>query len=395
MDSKFKFAADSVLKNKAYPALAEWQASPYTSEWRQFAKHWPYTVPCELHEHCDTHNFSYQIKNVDSADPDSFYSVGLGFFDFSIDYFDLIPPAVFDKKLTILFYYHEGDNPFRIKQRLDYLCWQHNLPIDCYRFVSGNTVADTIPGFAWFPDHELLYWHRNYRVQATAIHHESRPYQFTILNRTHKWWRATVMTDLQRHGILDRSQWSYNTDLSLDNDPAENPIEVDTLELTQDLKEFIKFGPYTCDNLNSDQHNDHHLHVTEHYSQSYCHIVIETHFDADQSNGAFLTEKTFKPIKHGQPFVVVGPVGSLQALRDLGYRTFDHAIDNSYDIEPNNTRRWQMALEAIKKISQQNTRSWFESCMNDVQHNQQHFLASKYNRLNTLYDKLLHVVATP
>jgi hypothetical protein len=130
--------------------------------------------------------------------------------------------------------------------------------------------------------------------------------------------------------------------------------------------------------------------VPKHYTDSYCHIVIETHFDADQSGGSFLTEKTFKPIKHGQPFVIVGPPGSLQALRDLGYRTFDHAIDNSYDLEHNNTRRWQRVLDTIKQIQQQDPDSWFQSCLTDLQHNQQHFLASKHTRLNTLYDKLLH-----
>jgi hypothetical protein len=64
MASEFNFAADAVLRSKAYPALAEWFAHPYTAEWRQFRYHWPYTVPCELHEHCATHNFPYQIHPV-------------------------------------------------------------------------------------------------------------------------------------------------------------------------------------------------------------------------------------------------------------------------------------------------------------------------------------------
>jgi hypothetical protein len=121
---------------------------------------------------------------------------------------------------------------------------------------------------------------------------------------------------------------------------------------------------------------------------------METHFDADQSGGAFLTEKTFKPIKHGQPFVIVGAPGSLKALRALGYRTFDHAIDNSYDLETDNTRRWQMTLNAIQKIQEQDPDQWFSSCLDDILYNQQHFLRSKKDRLNNLYDKLLHVVAT-
>jgi len=395
MSYEFNFVADAVLQNKAYPALAEWQARPYTDEWRQFAFHWPYTVPCELHEHCATHGFAYQLRSIRNCQgPQNFYCIGLGFFDFSIDYFDLIPMEVFEQSFTILFYYHEGDNPFRIKNRLDHLCQLHGLDPNCYRFISGNTAADRIKNFVWFADHELLYWHRNHKVLPSSVHLNPRPYRFTILNRTHKWWRATVMADLQRAGILDVSQWSYNTELTLSDDIADNPLEIDILNLRQHVAEFLQQGPYVCDQLSANQHNDHHLHVPEHYTQSYCHIVLETHFDADQSGGAFLTEKTFKPIKHGQPFVIVGPAGSLQALRDLGYKTFDHVIDNRYDLETNNTRRWQMILDTIQQINSQDPDAWFASCLDDICHNQQHFVAGKRARLNRLYDKLLHQLAT-
>jgi hypothetical protein len=391
MPSKFKFSADAIMRDKAYPALAEWQARPYTAEWREFRYHWPYTVPCELHEHCATHKFPYDLHSVSACSgSDNFYTVGLGFFDFGIDYFALIPPAVFEQGQTVLFYYHEGDNPARIKQRLDQLCSQHGRDTSCYYFISGNTAADHLKNFVWFPDHELLYWQRNRAVPASAIHLNPRPWRFTILNRTHKWWRATCMADLLRAGILDHSQWSYNTDITVGDDPVDNPIEMETLGLKSAVEEFMQSGPYTCDNLTADQHNDHHLHVAQHYTQSYCHIVMETHFDADQSGGAFLTEKTFKPIKHGQPFVIAGAPGSLQALRDLGYRTFDHAIDNRYDLETNNTQRWQMLLDTIQTIKNHDLDAWFQSCLDDVLYNQQHFLKSKHDRLNTLYDKLLH-----
>jgi hypothetical protein len=395
MDYKFNFAADTIVKNKAYPALATWSAQPYTPEWRQFRYHWPYTVPCELHEHCATHHVDYKINQATECKGSKyFYTIGLGFFDFNIDYIGLIPPQVFENNLTVLFYYHEGDNPWRIKHRLDQLCQLHARDPNCYRFVSGNTAADKIKNFAWFPDHELLYWHRNQQVVATGIHTDSRPYTFTILNRTHKWWRATIMTDLKLSGILDESLWSYNTGLGLGDDPLDNPIEIDCLGLRSDIEKFLNHDPYVCDNLSVDQHNDHHLHVSEHYTQSYCHVVVETHFDADQSDGAFLTEKTFKPIKHGQPFVIAGAPGSLKALRDLGYRTFDHAIDNSYDLETNNTRRWQKLKQAIEQIRCQDLDTWFKSCLEDLRFNQHHFLSAKHDRVNTLYDKLLHQLAT-
>ena len=393
MDSRLNFVADSIIKGKAYPALATWSAKPYTNEWRQFGQHWPHTIPCELHEHCKTHRYPYQLQTIDqTTELDCLYCIGLGFFNFDIDYFSLIPEkiisAVKKQQLKILFYYHEGDNPYRIKQRLDQLCKNHQLKINSYKFVSGNTAADLIKNFAWFPDHELLYWHRNQKIPATSIHLNARPYDFTVLNRTHKWWRATIMTDLVNRKILNRSQWSYNTKVQVDDVPENNPLEIELLGLNSQIDNFLSQGPYTCDSLTADQHNNHHLHVPEHYTQSYCHIVLETHYDADQSGGAFLTEKTFKPIKHGQPFVIVGPAGSLAALRKLGYRTFDHVIDNSYDQEIDNTQRWIKLRNTIEQIKSQNLHMWFTKCLDDICHNQQLFCSDKYNRLNNLHHKL-------
>jgi hypothetical protein len=384
VDSQFRFVTDRIVKDKIYPALAQWEAAPYTTSWRLFAKNWPNTIPLELLEHCRTHNYPCSI----AATGPGFYAIGIGFFNFDVDYFKLIPDWVYKNNNTVLFYYHEGDNPYRIKQRLDELCVKHKLPVNCYRFISGNTAADNIPGFIYFPDHELLYWHRSQHIKPGPVNLNTRSKEFTALSRTHKWWRATVMTDLVRNGVSINSYWSYNTGTVLAESPGDNPIEVDLLSIQSDIDEFLKGAPYTCDFQTSDQHNDHSQIESVHYSNSYCNIVLETHYDADQSGGAFLTEKTFKPIKYGQPFVIVGAPGSLAALRKLGYRTFDHAINNSYDTIQNNTQRWQQTLYAIQQLQQQDMHSWFQNCIPDIQHNQQLFLSSKYTRLNSLLERL-------
>jgi hypothetical protein len=196
------------------------------------------------------------------------------------------------------------------------------------------------------------------------------------------------MTDLHRAGLLENSYWSYGTDITAGEAETDNPIEVDTLNIRADIAEFLSRGPYTCDTLTAEQHNDHHVIETDHHAESYCNIVLETHFDADGSGGAFLTEKTFKAIKHGQPFVIVGCAGSLAALRSLGYRTFDHAIDNSYDNISNNTERWIAVRQAIAHIKSQDLLAWFESCRSDTEYNQQLFCSTKADRLNTLLERL-------
>jgi hypothetical protein len=116
--------------------------------------------------------------------------------------------------------------------------------------------------------------------------------------------------------------------------------------------------------------------------------VLETHFDADGSNGAFLTEKTFKCIKHGHPFVLFAPAGSLASLRTMGYRTFDHCIDNTYDTIQDNTERYLAVIAAIRKLTLADPNTLYNSCREDMLHNQALFLATKWSRLNTLYERL-------
>jgi hypothetical protein len=383
--------ADQIVKGKIYPALARHQALPYTQAWREFGQHWPNTIPLRLQEYCDHHGVELNITDIDSEWPsDAFYPVGLGFFNFGIDYFELMPERIqaglFSGDVRVLFYYHEGDNPGHIKTRLDELCTKYNLKNNCYRFVSANTAARDLPNFVYFTDFELWYYQRNRASPALKIHTQPRERDFTVLNRLHKPWRALAMADLKSLDLLDNSYWSYCE--SGEFADAECPIEIDAIAgLRTATEEFLRSAPYISDELDHDQRNDHSTLVPKYHVNSYCNIVMETHFDADQSGGTFLTEKTFKPIKHGQMFFVAGPAGSLQVLRDLGYRVFDSVLDNSYDLETDHTQRW-MALTRAIYFAQTELPRLFEQARSDIEHNQQLFQASKVDRLNTLIKEI-------
>jgi hypothetical protein len=378
--------ADSVVKGRIYPALATHQARPYTQGWREFGQHWPHTIPLRLQEYCDHHGVEIQLFNINDVLPDrTYYPVGLGFFDFGIDYFALMSSAVRKKlhrnQLRVLFYYHEGDNPARIKDRLDELAQDHLLPPDCYVFVSANTAAGNIPGFVYFADFELWYWQRNQAIAALPIHSQPREHEFTVLNRLHKSWRATAMSDLHRQGLLNNSYWSYCETGELGTD---NPIEIDSIpDLRAATLSFLAGAPYTSDHLGQAQRNNHSETESKYHVNSYCNIVMETHWDADQSGGAFLTEKTFKPVKHGQLFFVAGPAGSLQALRDLGYKTFDTVLDTMYDRIEDNTQRWRRLCDAVAQ-ARHRLADRFETARADIEHNQQLFAKHKTQRLNSL-----------
>jgi hypothetical protein len=286
----------------------------------------------------------------------------------------------------VLFYYHEGDNPANIRYRLDKLADRHQLPANCYTFVSANTMATKYKNFVYFPDHEFFFRFVN-RAQLLEAPVQSLQHKFTALNRLPKWWRASIISDLLEIGLLKNSLLSFNTGNStIDESENDNPIEVDLIDGWRARTQSLMQTQLLCDQLDATQQNDHHVVNTDLYTGSACSIVLETHFDVDQSGGAFLTEKTFKPIKYGQPFVIAGGPGSLQALRDMGYRVFDDVIDNHYDNILDNTQRYFALRDAIKSIA--NNNDFYLQCRNDVLHNQQVFAERTHAPVNTLIEEL-------
>lgn len=392
MNFDLPFLADRVIKGRIYPALTRHEARPYTQSWREFGQHWPWTTPLRLQEYCGQHGCSLDLQEINADQPlRGIYPICIGFFDFSIDYIELLPEVIEDairrRHVKLLFYYHEGDNPFHIKTRLDHLCQAHGVDTDCYIFVSANSRARTLEQFIWFADFELWYYQRNLSQPAAPIHTDARSRDFTVLNRIHKSWRACIMADLTRNGILENSFWSYCNVVNAGDDV--NPIEIDRVpQLRWATEKFLAGAPYYADQLTDQEHNDHSVTVIQHHTDAYASIVLESQFDVDQSGGSFLTEKTFKAIKHGQLFFIAGGPGSLQQLRDLGYRTFDSVLDNNYDLESDPTERWLALRGAIISAQEQGLDNVYRRCRSDIEHNQQLFLSNKQSRLNTLLETI-------
>lgn len=384
------FEFDRYIDGKPYPNCARHQARPYTPEWRQFSRHWPFSEPPGLIEWLQEDGIAWNQSGP------RVYLIAVSFFDFGTNWFELISEerrrAMQRGELYLCFFYSEGDNPWRIRQHLEQQCRDHGVQERQLLLITANSASDRMPNSAWFADDELLFRRRNRRVTELLYHEEPRRYLFTALVRTHKWWRATVMADFWRRGWNELGYFSYNPDIAVGEPEEENPIQIDRwVGLRQATYDFLKHK-FNADELDSDQHNDHHLCVPEHYTNSYLNVVIETHMDVDQSGGVFLTEKTFKPIKHAQPFVIFGAQHSLSRLRDLGYRTFDHVIDTQYDEVADTTERYECLMYTLDHMFSQGPtymHALLQECQEDLLHNQRHFLAAKRDRLNTLLERLI------
>lgn len=114
------------------------------------------------------------------------------------------------------------------------------------------------------------------------------------------------------------------------------------------------------------------------YNQSYYSCVVETSIPENNSYSMF-SEKEAKPIVAKRPFIIVGSMGHLKTFRDLGFKTFSPVIDESYDNEPNKTKRYNMILESMNKLTNMDPVEVYKKLEPVLEHNLDHFYNNNWN----------------
>jgi hypothetical protein len=100
----------------------------------------------------------------------------------------------------------------------------------------------------------------------------------------------------------------------------------------------------------------------------------------DSDNTMFLSEKTFKVIACRHPFIIMGNKDSMRMMREIGYKTFDGFIDESYDELPAH-KRLRYITESIRKVDNIKDKiEWYKSMEDVLEHN-----------YNTLLNKLYKI----
>jgi len=107
-------------------------------------------------------------------------------------------------------------------------------------------------------------------------------------------------------------------------------------------------------------------------AESLLYLVTETVATGQRLH---LTEKSFKPIALGMPFVIVGTRGSLEYLRSYGFRTFGDIWDESYDSADDSVRIERIAslLRSLDELPTQAKQQLFDQAAEVIEHNWNHF----------------------
>lgn len=102
------------------------------------------------------------------------------------------------------------------------------------------------------------------------------------------------------------------------------------------------------------------------YNQTAYSIVAETNGVRD---AVMITEKTAKCLAARRVFVLFAGRGHLAWLRRIGFRTFDHVLDESYDACENDLERWQKAWQQVLWLRDQDQQWVLDQCRDTLEHN--------------------------
>ncbi len=147
-------------------------------------------------------------------------------------------------------------------------------------------------------------------------------YNRTIAN--HKLYLAYSLFQIIRGKMITHSLFSFSDKY------IHGETETDGVNYNIDsLITFLNSIPYTIDNTDiDDQDRIGQLIEHSHYERTFVSLVSES---TSEDGVVYLSEKTFKPIAMGHPFIIVGSKGSLKKLKEIGYKTFERWFDESYD----------------------------------------------------------------
>lgn len=191
---------------------------------------------------------------------------------------------------------------------------------------------------------------------------EHKPYNFLCLNGRHRPHRAELIRKLGEKDLLDRSLW---TNLDSGNGAIQTlppEYEVPRYQHNATTNNYVKFELFT------NEWGEIYLEPAP-YIDTYFSLVSETVFDIPYS---FRTEKIWKPIVMGHPWITVANRGFYRDLHNLGFQTYSHIIDESFDTIDNGQDRLDRIITVVQDLCSQDLAAFLRECYNTSKYNQQH-----------------------
>lgn len=248
------------------------------------------------------------------------------------------------KAYLIIRYLSEGDMSYYISE-FNQLIKNLNLPKERILVFHGDLSIEKYKkcDFTYIPVNSFPFWLAPFKRDAVTSYNPDKLYLSYNRNpRAHRLVLTGLLlkADMIKHGIYSFCVSDKDTIKNINNNILSGI-------LTDDEISFMSVSSgVSPDNLNLRTENPAVNIVEEHYETTFCSLVTETLDDT-----IFLTEKIYKPILMGHPFVVLGSKDTLSYLRKLGFKTFSNWWDESYDFTDNLVERCNKIVDIMVKLS--------------------------------------------
>jgi hypothetical protein len=173
---------------------------------------------------------------------------------------------------------------------------------------------------------------------------------FLSLNNRAQWNRQALLQFLLQFKLLDKFYFSYHHEdrfgvghkllYNQINEIIGNTWYNDRL----DLESVFNMLPITAE-FDYFKYNDWSVGNTVYYESSFGSVVSETYIG--ENYNVFFTEKIFKPIAFGHPFLLFSSAGALSKLKELGFETYPTIFDESYDTIESPQKRFEFLLRQV------------------------------------------------
>jgi len=233
-----------------------------------------------------------------------------------------------------------------LKRRLDLLHSQNFVFIRSTVWESkANITAQSkiffpkidVPHVEWLGGVSFFWFHMYNKDINKKFNfcHDDKEFDFLYLNKGSRSHRNRLYYKMKAHNLLENSLFTFRTEgITL---PAEYELP------GIDPDKYPRFG------LDQDIYEPP-------YNDTKFSIVSETN---DTNDEVFMTEKIWKPILAQHLFVVHGNHLYLQKLREMGFKTFSSVIDESYDLQSDQSQRIKQLVSTCKKLKDSNWRDLY------------------------------------
>lgn len=183
-------------------------------------------------------------------------------------------------------------------------------------------------------------------ARVNAVRTSNKPYKYLFLNGRYRPHRNYLLQCLQAENLLESALWTNldSTAMPVQTLPPhyEHPRYQQNI-LSESPNQFIK------NSLFGGEWGEIYLYA-EPYRDTYFSLVSETVFEYPYS---LRSEKTYKPMAMGHPFIIAANRGFYRDLRNLGFQTFDHLIDESWDLVDNDETRLKRIADTVRDLCSQ------------------------------------------